>query len=37
MIKFVWKPEIEIGKGVSKIFEEVINVGHHSGLGTREI
>ena len=37
MTKYVCKPEIEISKGLSKMVEKVINVGHHSGLGTKGI
>ena len=37
MTMYVCKPEIEISKGLSKMVENVINVGHHTGLGTKGI
>ena len=37
MTKYVCKSEIEISKGLSKMVENVINVGHHTGLGTKGI
>lgn len=32
MTKYVCKPEMEMSKGLSKIVEKLINVGHHTGL-----
>ena len=37
MTKYVCKPEMEISKGLSKMVENIINVGHHTGLGPKGI
>ena len=37
MTKYVCKPEMEMSKGLSKMVEKLINVGHHTGIGPRGI
>ena len=37
MTKYVCKPEMEMSKGLSKMVEKIINVGHHTGIGPRGI
>ena len=37
MTKYVCKPEMEMSKGLSKIVEKLINLGHHTGIGPRGI
>ena len=35
--KYVCKPEMEMSKGLSNMVKNIINVGHHTGLGLRGI
>ena len=37
MTKYVCKPEMEMSKGLSKMVENFINVGHQTGLGTKGV
>ena len=37
MTKYVCKPELEMSKGPSKIVKNLINIGHHTGLGPKGI
>ena len=37
MTKYVCKPEVEMSKGLSKMVENLINIGHQTGLGTKGV
>ena len=37
MTKYVCKPEVEMSKGLSKMVENLINIGHQECLGTKGI
>ena len=37
MINYLCKPELEMTKGLSKMVEKLINLGHYTGLGSKGV